>query len=298
MQLFYDCYESREEEVDHQDLNLASEEPDSEEVMAESDQPGGAAKKDNNNNRNSDRPNIATLASLGQDDQSDRQAFYAGGSEHSGQQILGSASLKKGDSNKIISNLFKQARENAEHEEEDEDSSAMPTARPAFVGTGFTLGSTPNDSVSISSSRAGPAIARPGAEQDIERILKMWQNGFSIDDGPLRAYNDPANLEFMTCIGRGEIPPELRNGNAEVRLAMQDHRHEEYVAPKVAKKPFAGEGHRLGAPTGQSVVSDIAAVKDESIPLEQRQTEADKFVALNEAEPHTRIQIQLADGSR
>ena len=36
-------------------------------------------------------------------------------------------------------------------------------------------------------------------------VLKLWQNGFSIDDGPLREYQDPANQEFLSAIKRGLV---------------------------------------------------------------------------------------------
>ena len=30
-----------------------------------------------------------------------------------------------------------------------------------------------------------------------EVVLKFWANGFSVDDGPLRAIDDPANEQFL-----------------------------------------------------------------------------------------------------
>ena len=79
-------------------------------------------------------------------------------------------------------------------------------------------------------------------------VLKMWKDGFSISEGPLRAYDDPSSQEFLSYIKRGEIPPELTRmaQGGEVQLDMEDHRNEEYVKPKVTVKPFAGEGNRLG----------------------------------------------------
>lgn len=32
--------------------------------------------------------------------------------------------------------------------------------------------------------------------------LKMWRTGFTVNDGPLRAYEDPANAEFLNSIRR------------------------------------------------------------------------------------------------
>ena len=66
----------------------------------------------------------------------------------------------------------------------------------------------------------------------------MWQNGFSIDDGPLRAYNDQQNREFLNDVMMGRIPRELvreaRGG--EVMVNMEDHKDRMYEPPKVSEK--------------------------------------------------------------
>ena len=71
-----------------------------------------------------------------------------------------------------------------------------------------------------------------------EFTLKMWSNGFSIDDGELRDYNDPANRAFLAAVMSGRIPEELireaKSGEAHVN--MEDHKAEEYVKPKVILK--------------------------------------------------------------
>ena len=33
--------------------------------------------------------------------------------------------------------------------------------------------------------------------------LKLWRNGFSIDDGPLREFSDESNTEFLDAVKRG-----------------------------------------------------------------------------------------------
>lgn len=78
--------------------------------------------------------------------------------------------------------------------------------------------------------------------------LKLWREGFTLNDGDIRPYNDPGNREFLAAIKRGEVPAEIRQEvqGAEVRLDMEDHRHEEFVPPKVKVKAFAGKGHMLG----------------------------------------------------
>lgn len=49
---------------------------------------------------------------------------------------------------------------------------------------------------------------------------RLWQNGFSINDGELREYTDPQNSAFLSSIRRGEIPHELRQGTNEVSYLL------------------------------------------------------------------------------
>lgn len=129
--------------------------------------------------------------------------------------------------------------------------------------------------------------------------LKMWINGFSVDDGPLRTFNDPQNREFLESISRGEVPKELvrtaRGG--EVNLIMEDHRTEEYVEPKRKVKAFAGEGHRLGNVTPETIGAHGSSLQD-SGDNKVNEDEAKKRLKTDESKPTTNIQIRLSDGSR
>lgn len=74
------------------------------------------------------------------------QAFYAGGSEHSGQQVLGPGKKKKD----IISDMFKSCQEQSIAAEPPKMGGQQ---RPnTFSGTGYKLGQTSSDSEGISSS--------------------------------------------------------------------------------------------------------------------------------------------------
>ena len=85
---------------------------------------------------------------------------------------------------------------------------------------------------------------KENAENDLNKknfsqkvsVLKLWKNGFNVDDGQLRSYEDEKNKEFLQSIQRGELPRELvhQADGGEVHLDMQDHREEEFVAPKAA----------------------------------------------------------------
>lgn len=77
------------------------------------------------------------------------------------------------------------------------------SASRAFFGTGYKLGETSEDSVAV------PGLAPPVGPSEV--TLKLWREGFSIDDGELRPYTDPRNKTFLDSIKKGEIPMELRN---------------------------------------------------------------------------------------
>lgn len=39
--------------------------------------------------------------------------------------------------------------------------------------------------------------------QKVQILLKLWSNGFSLDDGELRPYSDPTNAQFLESVKRG-----------------------------------------------------------------------------------------------
>ena len=56
-----------------------------------------------------------------------------------------------------------------------------------FIGSGYKLGGDGVESRQIQGESARPQ------PKDIR--LCMWKTGFTVDDGPLRKYDDPANQE-------------------------------------------------------------------------------------------------------
>ena len=102
--------------------------------------------------------------------------------------------------------MFKRARESGAEAVEGSSSSGPSGASrgSAFRGTAFKLGSDETPSESVSDPRAARKQQEPR-----EFTLKMWQNGFSIDDGELRDYNDPRNRVFLASVMSGRIPEEL-----------------------------------------------------------------------------------------
>jgi len=229
-----------------------------------------------------------------EDEEDKRQAFYAGGSQSSGQQVLGPP--KKRD--ELVAEMFKKARElGAEDVHSGEPSSTRKKpagSSSAFGGAGYKLG----DEKTSESQRVAPsADSTSQPEESREVVLRLWSTGFTIDDGPIRSFVDPANMEFLNSVKRGEIPRELIRDNhgREVELTMEDRRHEEYVMPKPSSRPFGGVGQMLGSPS-PAVVGGTALLTESD--REANETAARNLIRLAESEPTTNIQFRLADGTR
>uniref|UniRef100_A0A803JCM2 NSFL1 cofactor p47 n=1 Tax=Xenopus tropicalis TaxID=8364 RepID=A0A803JCM2_XENTR len=223
-----------------------------------------------------------------EEEEEEGQRFYAGGSERSGQQIVGPP--RKKNPNELVEDLFKGAKEHgAVAVDRTTKSPGESSKAPVFGGGGYRLGAAPEEeSAYVAGAR------RQNSTQDVHVVLKLWKSGFSLDEGELRSYQDPANAQFLEAIRRGEIPAELRRlaQGGQVNLDMEDHRDEDYVKPKVSFRAFTGEGQKLGS-TAPNVPSAAS-------PRQQAQNEANasSWVALDNNEPVTSIQIRLADGGR
>ena len=130
----------------------------------------------------------------------------------------------------------------------------------------------------------------PSQPKDV--AIKFWKNGFSVDNGPLRDFNDPNNKEFLDAIGGGEVPTELRRSaqKGEVHVNMEDHREEDYVKPIETLKAFSGAGHVLGSPVP-------TVVQERSTSSSSHQPQNPTFEVDN-TRPVTTIQIRFSDGTR
>ncbi|NXO67255.1 NSF1C protein, partial [Phainopepla nitens] len=222
------------------------------------------------------------------EEEEEGQRFYAGGSERSGQQIVGPP--RKRSPNELVEDLFKGAKEHGAVAVDRTPKSGAETSKPKpFAGGGYRLGATPEEeSAYVAGER------RQNSSQDVHVVLKLWKSGFSLDSGELRSYQDPSNAQFLDDIRRGEVPAELRRlaRGGQVNLDMEDHRDEEYVKPKSVFRAFTGEGQKLG--------STVPQVMGTSSPAQQAENEAkaSSAIVLDESEPITNIQIRLADGGR
>ncbi|KIY45165.1 SEP-domain-containing protein [Fistulina hepatica ATCC 64428] len=229
------------------------------------------------------------------------ESWFAGG-ERSGISVQnpdrpGSSSIPGGD---MVRNLLRRAAEAG-------PAPAPPSDSPRwFTGGGHTLGSDDVPSAFI------PDPNQPNATDETAiRHITFWSNGFSVEDGELMRYDDPAHAQILEEINSGQVffsraPPSILNvrPGQPVELRVSQRTKEEYV-PSHKPSAFGGAGHRLGAPVPaetapSSSISMPGAMPDfgllggtsRSTPGAQPRFEVDRTM------PTTSLQIRLADGTR
>ncbi|CAO3703755.1 unnamed protein product [Rhizopus stolonifer] len=214
-------------------------------------------------------------------DDDERENLYAGG-EKSGMVVQGPN--KKGHS--LVDNILKKAEEGGQAHEEPTEIKKKPKY---YTGAGYRLGSEDEPS-SISQTTTAPP---PREEREpAVRHLTFWRNGFSVDDGPLFEYADPANQEMLTAINSGRAPLSLLNvqHGQPVEVRVIKRQDDDYTPPpKAPPKPFEGAGNRLGA---------VASVEPTPVPGTFPTEQPTSTITVDETQPVTSIQIRLGDGSR
>lgn len=155
--------------------------------------------------------------------------------------------------------------------------SASARDESGFSKPGYKLGSTNASTPPVASN----AIPR--------KKIVLWKNGFSVDDGPLRDYNDPHNAQFMNDIKAGRVPRELAVYGNDIDIDLINNAHENYKEPPKVLQPFSGSGQRLGSTSSTTSSTTTTTVAVDS------KIEA---VSVDESKPVTSIQIRLHDGSK
>jgi UBX domain-containing protein 1 len=196
----------------------------------------------------------------------------------------------------MVSEVFKQAQSG--HMEQFDSSQENDSSYfRSFSGTGYRLGQTEDDSVAIASSSKGKKAEEPDTV-----TVKVFRQGFTVDDGELRSYEDPRNREFFESITRNEIPQELRKQNkAMVHVNVENHLGEDYVKQAPRFKAFSGSGNVLGSPA-PVVTSEISTTTSGTGNVQasnaENEAKASSDLNVNQSEPTTMISIRLNDGTR
>ncbi|ELR61140.1 UBX domain-containing protein 2B, partial [Bos mutus] len=223
----------------------------------------------------SDRPKATAFKSP----QTAPQSFYSSEHECSGLHIV------QPSTGKIVNELFREARQHGAVPLNEATRASGDDKSKSFTGGGYRLGN--------SFCKQSEYIYGENQLQDVQILLKLWSNGFSLDDGELRPYSDPTNAQFLESVKRGEIPLELQRlvHGGHLNLDMEDHQDQEYVKPRLRFKAFSGEGQKLGSLTPEIVSTP-------SSPEEEEKSLFNAVVLIDDSMPTTKIQIRLADGSR
>ncbi|KHN94973.1 UBX domain-containing protein [Metarhizium album ARSEF 1941] len=254
------------------------------------------------------RRGVATLGSLGgashshddgdddddddeDDDEEGRGDLYAGG----GKSGLAVQDPHQGDQRKIIKDMLAQAKANASRPDQSADEPG-PSAPSRFRGAGVTLGGEGVESRRIPDP-LGSLPASSAAPED--RILHIWQDGFSIDDGELRRFDDPANQADLQMIKSGRAPLHLMNVQYDQRVDVKLHRHATpYQQPLKKYTPFSGAGQRLGSPVPGvgSLAPRLASTATASTSSVSASTSPEP--SIDSSQPTVMIRIQMPDGTR
>lgn len=237
---------------------------------------------------------IATLASLGgnggdDDDDESGKNYYAGG-EKSGQMIQDPRGRGDGPSGNngeggeggdLTEAIFERARQRGPLTEDEQNEFR---GQQTFTGAGYRLG----DAASAAVPTQQPDVV---GRRNVTRTLTFYSDGFTIDDGPLRRLDDPANAYFLKDIERGYVPKEMEEpGVGNVSINLVDKKGEQYVPPKPTLVPFSGGGTRLGSSSTTPLAPETSGPPDA--------TAANATVSVDEAQPVASIQVRLSDGSR
>ncbi|KAI0909916.1 hypothetical protein F4823DRAFT_592014 [Ustulina deusta] len=250
---------------------------------------------------------LATLSSLGgghaHDDGNDDDVHdaadpahrdtYAGG-EKSGLAVQDPN--QRADPRRMINNLLSKAKNNARRPEAS--TPAEPSSASSFRGSGQTLGGEGAESRVIPDPRGSSSRVRPPTAETQQRTLHLWRDGFSVDDGELHRFDDPANAEDLRMIQSGRAPLHLMNVRYDdpVDAKLQHHDENYRPLPRVYR-PFGGEGRRLGSPVPGEAVT-LPTTTTPNARTTASSSAAAPSISVDESQPTVTIRIQMPDGTR
>ncbi|XP_038984074.1 plant UBX domain-containing protein 4-like [Phoenix dactylifera] len=229
----------------------------------------------------SGRPTIRTLADLnrpsGPSDDSDSdgpQEYYTGG-EKSGMLVQDPS---KG--NYDVDEVFEQARQMGAIQGPFEHPSSSSRS---FTGTGRLL-----------SGETVPSA--PQQPANVVHNIYFWSNGFTVNDGPLRRFDDPENASFLESIRKSECPEEMEPADRSSRVRVNLIRREEKCPEPVKRQtPFQGVGRTLG---GESLSNTPTSEPSAAAATKSSAASSSVGLSVDDSLPSTSIQLRLADGTR
>lgn len=194
---------------------------------------------------------------------------------------------------------------NSKRPNPDSDVAAAGSSQPSrFRGSGQTVGGDGVDSRTIPDPRGQPIPRVPteptGPVQ--ERILHLWSDGFSIDDGPLRRFDEPENAADLQMIRSGRAPLHLMNvdNDQPVDVKLQQHDENWRQIPHIYR-PFGGQGRRLGSPVpgdGNVAITTAAAPAPAPAATSSSSSSQGPSTNVDSSQPSITLRVTMPDGSR
>ncbi|KAM0861524.1 hypothetical protein ACQ4PT_045829 [Festuca glaucescens] len=209
-------------------------------------------------------------------DSDEPQEYYTGG-EKSGMIVQDPTKRNNVDS------IFEQARVMGAQQIPPPSFDDQSSSSRSFTGTGRLLSGD---------AQTAPSVPEP--PQDVLHNIHFWNNGFTIDDGPLRGYDDPENADFIESIKKSQCPQELEPADRRTSVHVNViKRYADYEEPARPRSSFQGVGRTLG---GGSSTDDSPA----PTPVTQEPNSAPRPISfvVDDSQPFTSIQLRLADGTR
>lgn len=149
-----------------------------------------------------------------------------------------------------IHGLFSSERHSSQDDDNDDEDNSRYVGGIGARGGGSGLAVQPNPSLggdssaSIFNAAEQESSEASAASSSTRRVITMYQSGFTVDDGPYRRLDDPANSEFLTSLAAGRTPREFfTEGSGPIEVGLVDRRKEEYVEQFSS---FSGTGNSLG----------------------------------------------------
>ncbi|KAG8947005.1 hypothetical protein FRC04_011302 [Tulasnella sp. 424] len=182
------------------------------------------------------------------------------------------------------------------------------TGSRSFWGGGNVLGSDEVPSQFVPDPAVDSAESAGDQMETAVREITFWKTGFTIQDGPLMQYDDPANAEILRSINSGNAPPSILNVQVgqPVELRVSRRLNEDYVPSPKRFNVFEGQGNRLGSVLpGGAAPSASSQQPPGAFPSggnasgagQDRSSLTTRFEVDMNA-PTTSVQIRLADGTR
>jgi len=170
----------------------------------------------------------------------------------------------------VVKDVFESAQKLGAIAKNDE----KQAEKEKFGGSGFVLGNTDQK------SKVTPAAPKPPGMR--RAVLKFFKDCFTVDDGPPRNYNDPANKPFLSDVNAGRVPRELSGTGDDIDVELINNKTEDYKPPpKPAIVSFSGSGQALGGHQVQGPSVHVA-----------------KKIVVDDSAPTTTIQVRTHNGQR